>query len=348
MADFPDLNGREKEILQQIIQNFIITANPVPSKELAMAHHFNVSSATIRSTMQSLEKKGFLDHLHTSSGRIPTEMGYRFYVNSLMKSSKLTKKEHEALNAWTETMNRGVNDAIQSASHLLSRLSNLLAIVIAPRYANSVFRKLDLIDIGGHKLLVVLTIESGLLKTITIEVENPISSADLTQVTSMLNERFSGLRLSEISGNITEVLSDFSEEDKTGLIRIFMDSAEDIFDDNQVRRFYFGGVEYMAMQPEFTDLKRYKSIVELIENEDLIIHLFEDELQSNHSDVKIRIGSETKIQQISTCSVVSANYKLGNAKGTIGLVGPTRMNYPKMVAFVEHLANRINQNNQFN
>lgn len=345
MADFPDLNNREKEILQQIIQNFIITANPVPSKDLVMAHHFNVSSATIRNSMHTLEKKGFLDHLHTSSGRVPTEMGYRFYVNSLMKSTKLSKKEHDAFNAWTETMNRGIHDAIQSASYLLSRLSNLLAIVIAPRYADSIFRKLELVDISGNKLLVVLTIESGLIKTITIEVENPIATADLRNVSMMLNERFSGLKLSEISSNITQVLADVDPADKTGLIRVFIDSAEDIFDDNQIRRFYFGGVEYIAMQPEFADLKQYKSIVELIENEDMIIHLFEDELQSSKSDVNIRIGSETKIQQISTCSVVSANYNVGNVKGTIGLVGPTRMNYPKMVALVEQLANRINQKN---
>ncbi len=346
MTDLPDLNLREKEVLQQIIQHFIITANPVPSKNLALAHNWNVSPATIRNVMQSLEKKGFINHLHTSSGRIPTEMGYRFYVDSLMRTSKLSKKEEEALNAWSETMNRGLNDAIQSASILLSRLSNLLAIVIAPRYADSVFRKLELIDIGSEKLLVVLTIVSGLVKTVTIEVENPITSADLRNVSAMLNERFSGLKIKEIAENIASVLSDVELEDKSGIVRVFMDSAEDIFEDVQVRRFYFGGAEYMAMQPEFSDLKNYRSIVELIENEDLIIHLFDDEpKQEPISDVKIRIGSENKIQQIASCSVVSANYNLGNAKGTIGLVGPTRMNYPKMVALVEQLAGRLNQKN---
>lgn len=346
MTDLPDLSLREKEVLQQIIQHFIITANPVPSKNLAIAHNWNLSPATIRNVMQSLEKKGLIDQLHTSSGRIPTEKGYRYYVDSLMRTQKLSKKEQEALNAWEETMNRGLNDAIQSASILLSRLSNLLAIVIAPRYADSVFRKLELIDIGSDKLLVVLTIVSGLVKTVTIEVKNPITSADLRNVSAMLNERFSGLKIKEIAKNITSVLSDVELEDKSGIVRIFMDSAEDIFDDIQVRRFYFGGAEYMAMQPEFSDLKNYRSIVELIENEDLIIHLFDDETkQEPISDVKIRIGSENKIEQIASCSVVSANYTLGNAKGTIGLVGPTRMNYPKMVALVKQLAGRLNQKN---
>jgi heat-inducible transcriptional repressor len=162
----------------------------------------------------------------------------------------------------------------------------------------------------------------------------------------MLNERFSGLKIKEIAENITSVLSDVEIDDQSGIIRVFMDSAEDIFEDVQVRRFYFGGAEYMAMQPEFSDLKNYRSIVELIENEDLIIHLFDEHAnQETVSDVKIRIGSENKIQQIASCSVVSADYNLGSAKGTIGLVGPTRMNYPKMVALVEQLAGRLNQKN---
>lgn len=311
-----------------------------------MAYSAGLSSATVRSVMQSLEKKGYIDHVHTSSGRVPTEVGYRFYVDSLMKSQRLTKKEQEVFNAWTESMNRGVNDAIQSASVLLSRLSNLLAIVIAPKYADSVFRKLELVDIGGDKLLIVLTILSGLIKTITIEVKNPFSITDLHNVSSILNERFFGLKLSEIASNINEVLSDVEALDTSGIVRVFIDSADDIFEDVQVRRFYFGGAEYMAMQPEFADLKNYKSIIELIENEDMIIHLFDQEEPGIiQPDVKIRIGSENKIQQIASCSVVSANYNLGNAKGTIGLVGPTRMNYPKMVALVEQFANRLNQKN---
>lgn len=354
MNDFPELNVREKEVLQYIIQNFIITANPVPSKGLIAGLNWNLSSATIRNVMNSLEKKGLLDHLHTSSGRIPTHLGYRFYVDSLMKTSRLNKKEQDAIQAWGDTVNKGLNDAIQSASFLLSRLANLLAIIIAPSYSNSIFRKMELIDLEFGKLLIVLTIESGLVKTITVEVSNPISDQDLRYVSSILNERFNGLRLKEISESITVMLSDYQSVDKTGLIRIFIDSASDLFQDSTVRKFYFGGVEYMALQPEFSNLNQYKSIVEFVENEDLIIHLFEEELNkskrfSNRADIKsdvnVRIGSELNVSQIESCSVVSATYSLGQSNGTVGLVGPARMNYPKMVALVEQMATRLNQRN---
>jgi len=340
MEDFTELTEREERVLSQIIQDFIIQAHPVPSKQVLLRGKFKISSASIRNTMNTLEKKGFLDHIHTSSGRIPTDKAYRYYVNSLMNVSRLSKQEKLALREWSRITGGDHGETFRSASRLLSRLSNLLSIIIAPSYKKSVFKKLELIDIGGNKLLIVLTIESGVVKTVTIEADNPFTDNDLNAIASRLNERFSGLRLSEISSNIREVLSDVEERDTTGIIRVFIDSADDIFEDHALQRFYFGGAEYMAMQPEFSDLTQYRSIIELVENDDLIVHLFEEEM--NDRNVKVRIGSENKLRQIDNCSVVSANYKIGNAVGTIGLVGPTRMNYPKMVALVEQLANRLN------
>lgn len=342
--EYPELTHREKEILQFIIQDFIKTANPIASKALLEQHRLNVSSATIRNAMSSLEHKGYLDHPHTSAGRVPTELGYRFYVDSLMKLSELSHIEKKALDQISVTLTSDLDDAVVNAARLLAKLSNLLAVVIAPKLANGIFKKIEIVSLSSTRLLIVLSIESGLTKTIGIEVHTEISRKDLDMVTLVLNERLQGKKLTEIARHTREMLNDYESLDNTGLIRIFIDSADTIFEAQQVRKFHFGGAEYMAMQPEFSDLSRYKGIVELIEDEDLIIHLFESEtITEKNNEVRVRIGSETKIQQIDHCSVVSTHYSIGSVTGTIGLVGPKRMNYPRMVSLVEQLAVRFNK-----
>lgn len=344
LSGFSELTHREQEVLRYIIQNFIVTASPVASRTLVDRYRLNISSATVRNAMNSLESKGLLDHTHTSSGRIPTEDGYRLYVNSLMQVSVLSKEERQFLDTIQNYLAADVDEAVQSAARILARLSNLLAVVIAPKLALGVFRKIELVSISSNRILVVLTIESGIVKTLTVEVQSEISPREMQRVSRFLNERLHGYKLSEIARKIDEMLAGFDGDDSAGLIRVFLDSADTIFDDRQLRKFHFGGVEYMALQPEFSDLSSYKGIVELLENEDMIIHLFNEngELKSD-DDVQIRIGSENKIQQAEQCSVVSANYHYAGIKGTIGLVGPTRMNYSRMVALVEQLANRFNR-----
>lgn len=338
---FAELTQREQEVLRYIIQNFIVTASPVASKALVERYRLNVSSATVRNAMNSLESKGLLDHPHTSSGRIPTEQGYRLYVNSLMQVSVLSKQERQILDTLQGFLATDLDEAVQTAARILARLSNLLTVVIAPKLGDGIFRKMELVSISSNRILVVLTIESGLVKTYSVEVQTEISSGEMERVSRFLNERLQGYRLSEISSKIHEMLADYEENDQSGLIRVFIDSADTIFDDRHLRKFHFGGVEYMALQPEFNDLGNYRGIVELLENEDMIVHLFDQHEQGLDSDVQIRIGKENKIRQIEQCSVVSANYHYGGIRGTIGLVGPTRMNYSRMVALVEQLANRF-------
>lgn len=342
IKDFPELSNREKEILQFIIQDFIKTASPIASRTLVEQHDLNVSSATIRNAMNSLENKGFLDHPHTSAGRVPTELGYRFYVDSLMRLSQLSDSEQRALDKITTSLNTDLDDAVVSAARLLAKLSNLLAVVIAPKLASGTFHKLEIISLSSTRLLVVMTIQSGLTKTISIEVQSEIVRKDLDLVTAVLNERLHGRKLSDIALHIRQMLNDFENLDNTGLIRVFIDSADSIFEDQHVRKFHFGGAEYIAMQPEFSDLSKYRGIVELIEDEDMIIHLLEQDHDSGN-EVRVRIGTEIKLSQIEQCSVVSTRYSIGNITGTIGLVGPKRMNYPRMVSLVEQLATRFNK-----
>jgi heat-inducible transcriptional repressor len=344
LHEAPELSGREQMVLQYIIQNFIVTANPIASRTLVDRHKLNVSPATIRSDMNNLELKGYLDHPHTSAGRVPTDLGYRFYVNSLMQAATLSQNERQIIDSLSDKINSGnIDEAVFAGARLLAKLSNLLAVNIAPKLADGIFRKIELLEISSKRLLVILTIESGLVRTIHVEVENEIDRSELERIGQFLNERMAGKILRDIKKHITEMLSDFKDADSSPLIRVFIDRADAIFEYPELRRFHFGGVEYMALQPEFSDLSQYKSIIEIVENEDLIVHLFETPETPSLSDkkVSIRIGSENNLPQMDQCSVVSANYKIGNVVGTVGLVGPKRMDYARMISLVEQLANRF-------
>lgn len=340
---FPELSPREAEVLQLIIQHFIITANPVGSKSLVSRQGLEVSSATIRNAMHALEQKGYLQHTHTSSGRIPTEKGYRLYVDGLMNvPGKLEPGAEQLLKELPPNIITDMDAGLKTAARIVARIANLLTVVVAPKLAENVLRRIDIIPVGGNHLMVVLSLEAAPARSITIEVENEISSAKLEKLVPILNMRLSGLKLALIAGRIREMLSDFESSDETGLIRVFVDSADTIFDDHELRRFHFGGVEYMAMQPEFSDLKNYRSIVELVENENLIIHLLERGTLNTNA-INISIGTENPLIQAAQCSVVSAEFRMGSSKGTLGLVGPTRMDYPRLVALVEQVTARLSR-----
>ncbi len=348
LTDAPKISNREQQILGFIIQNYIMSVTPVASKILAENYELNVSPATIRNDMKSLEEKGYLNHLHTSSGKVPTDLGYRFYVNSLMATPRLSESEAKALDMVKESLEQGaVNEAFHAGARLLARLSNLLAVTIAPRLADGTLQKIELVSLSSERLLIVLTIENEITSTVTIEVKDELKNSYLRHVSGLLNERLSGYKLREIRAEISEMLADVPDDENLGLIRVFVDRADTIFETKSIRKFHFGGIEYIALQPEFSDLSNYKSIIEVVEKEDLIVHLFDDinEFDTTDSDknVHFRIGSENKLQQMEQCSIVSANYKLGGVHGKIGLVGPTRMDYARMAMLVEQLAGRLNR-----
>lgn len=335
------LSEREQSVLQYIVQDFIISANPVASKQLAKQLELNVSSATIRNTMHLLEEKGLLSHPHTSAGRVPTDRGYRYYVNSLMELQELDANSQALIQEIDRGFTKDMDSGFQQTARIMARISNLLAVVITPKLADSILRNIQVISLSSHRLLIVLTIEQGLAKTLTIEIESEISTAEIQESAQRLNERLSGHKLNEIADKIAEMLADFGTEAQTGLIRVFIDSAESIFDDHVFQRFHFGGVEYMPMHPEFSDLKQYRGIVELIEDENLIVHLLEN--QDKDEPISITIGKENILEQAEQCSIVSARFNVGKHLGKVGLVGPTRMDYPKLVALIEQITNRINK-----
>ncbi|MFA5833968.1 MAG: heat-inducible transcriptional repressor HrcA [Bacteroidota bacterium] len=332
------LNDREKTILHNIVHSYIQTAIPVGSRFIAKRRDIGLSPATIRNVMSDLEYLGYLGHPHTSAGRIPTDKGYRFYVNELMEIDQLSEKDQSSIQTQLQG-NIETDDVLKIASKILGTISHQLSVVTAPQMTSGIFEKLELLQVSSTRLLVIISIRSGLVKTIMMEIHSEIARAKLDQVARLLNDRLCGLTFKEIRDTFTERIRDFQNEE-SGLIRLFIESVDKLFDENRKEKIHIGGTTNMLSQPEFENTKNFKSVIELMDNEDIIIHILETG-DAKNGGANVTIGEETKIEHMKDFSVVTKTYSVGDVSGTIGVLGPKRMEYSKMIPLVDFVATTI-------
>ncbi len=345
-----ELSEREKAILRHIIHQFILTANPVGSRYITKKYNLGLSPATVRNIMADLEETGFLNHPHTSAGRVPTDKGYRFYVDSLMDPPQLDINDKSLIDATLALNSIDTDEILKATSNILSEITNYLACITYPKFHKAVLQKIQILQLSSLKIMVVLTIESGLIKTITLEIENELRHEHLQSVQRLLNERLSGLNFSEIRKTFKERVKDYYGDDLKPVIRVFLDSADKIFDDlKTTERSVLTGAKNILNQPEFEDSRKFRSIVELIEDKDIIIHILDGKDIPGTGIINISIGSENMDEKLTTYSVVSKEYQVGEAKGSVGIIGPKRMKYSKTIAAVvyiaEHLSNQLKNRN---
>jgi heat-inducible transcriptional repressor len=336
-----ELNDRERTILRDIINHFLVTANPVGSRNLTKKYNLGLSPATIRNIMSVLEEDGFLDHPHTSAGRVPTEKGYRYYVNSLMDPPILQKEEKEIIRRELKYFTDETDELIQITSTLLSDITNQLAYVTYPKIDTGILEKIQIVQLTTSRILVVITIKSGLVKTITLELKAEINSNHLMFVQRLLNERLTGLTFSEIKRTFVERFKDISENYRP-IIRVFIDSADKIFTDLvKSDKAIITGARNILKQPEFVDHNHFNSIIEMIEDRNIIIQF--SDFNTKNGDIVVKIGSENESDRFTDYSTISKEYKIGDVKGTLGIVGPKRMQYSKIIAIVEYVAEILSE-----
>ncbi len=333
-----NLNEREKSILRNVIHQFILTANPVGSRNIAKKYDLGLSPATIRNIMADLEDTGFLGHPHTSAGRIPTDKGYRLYVDSLMEISDLAAEHKKRIE--TE-FNRALSDTeelLRLSSMLLSDITNQLACVTFPKFESAVLEKIQIVQLSSTRILVVLSIKSGMVKTITMELNFETNSQYLDAITQILNERLTSLTFTEIKNTFRERIKDITNSDHQPIIRFFLDSVDKIFSDtNYSDKAFITGAKNIVKQPEFEDVENYQSIIEIIENKDIIIHIM-DSKRINNNQFSISIGSENQVEILQNYSFIVKDYKVGNTSGILGIIGPKRMEYSKSIAAIVYIA----------
>ena len=338
-----ELNSREKSILRYIIQQFILTASPVGSRNISRKYDIGISPATVRNIMSDLEESGYIDHPHTSAGRIPTDKGYRFYVDSLMDIQKIKNSDKGLIAKSIDQKLIETDDLLRITSDLLSRITKQLACVSYPKLESGILEKLQIVILSSTRILVVISIKSGLVKTITLEVDSEVKESQINNIQQLLNERLTGLTFSEIRNSFKDRLKDVPP-DHNSIIRLFVDSVDKIFKDLKPNNnILITGAKNIIQNPEFEDPEKFQSVIELIEDKDIIIHIMEKSEEKLPNDIYISIGTENQDEKLDEYSFISKEYKLGETHGTLGIIGPKRMEYSKIVAIVDYMAKMLSE-----
>ena len=339
-----ELSEREKTILRYVIHQYILTANPVGSRNISKKYDVGFSPATIRNVMADLEESGLLGHPHTSAGRVPTDFGYRFYVDSLMGVPKLTTSEKLAAEIVINSSSKETNDLIKATSTILSDITHQLACITFPQMSNSILEKIQIVKLSTSKILVVVTVVSGLVKTITLELRANYGQSDLVNIQRVLNQRLSGLKFSEIRETIVDRFKSIYSTQFSPIIRVFLESAEQIFADSTDNKSVVTGAKNILSQPEFEELNQFQGIIELVEDRDIIVHVMKESISDDMKDVSIKIGSENMEERFTSYSLVTKEYNVGEAVGSVGIIGPKRMEYSRVIATVEYVAELLTKN----
>ena len=332
-----ELSEREKAILHTIVQLYILKAAPIGSRFLAkwLQNELNLSPASIRNVMADLEEMELISHPHTSAGRVPTDKGYRLYVDHLMKIEKLSVKERKVV---TENLTNILPpDVLKDASKVLGYLSHYLSLVELPDLKDTMLEKIEFVLLSSTRLLVVLALESHHLRTVTLEADFDINYSNLSDISLYISERIQGKPLNFLKENFASIINE-SELREQPLIRLFVESVDKIFDSRASEgRLIMTGTQNLLQYPEFDDVGKIKSVIEIIENEDIIIHLL-DRKDEYDSKFRIFIGGEMNHEALEDYSLIVSSYSIGSAEGSIGLIGPKRMNYSKMASLVNYVA----------
>jgi heat-inducible transcriptional repressor len=334
---FENLNSRELRILQNLINHYIQTADPVGSRVIANKFRMGLSPATIRNTMQDLEELGLIRQPHTSAGRIPTDSGYRVFVDMLLKAEPLSEAEKNKIRSMINAANKGIDAILSQASKILGEITSELGITIAPKFDAGILTRIELIPVAEGKLLVIVAVASGLARTILMEVESSIETEELRQMEEVLNERLAGLSLGHIRKTLNERLAGTNCSPR--LLKLFIDTKAAVWEDQGNEKLHYTGTDNLVNQPEFADREKLTDFLKLLEEQKALMEFVQS--KSMGEGLIITIGSENAINEIQNCSLVTSNYKVGDLTGTIGIIGPTRMPYSKLVSIVEYTAKSL-------
>jgi len=333
---------RKRKLLQAAIYHYVRTGKPVGSQVIVDKYNFGMSSATVRNLLVDLEKEGFLIQPHTSAGRIPTDKGYRFYVDSLMEVQSLASAEEEKIRKEYHARSKELEDLMISTSHMLSSLSHYTGMVLSPRLDKSLLRRLQLIPLGGSQILVVVVSGTGLIRHRVVNLSKPVGPEHLETISSMLNSRLAGMPMSEVRTQILHHIES-AQQDHEAMFSLAKDLAREAFDlRSEEGELYVDGQENIFSFPEMDDFKQLSGLLKIIEEKDMLTSVLERAMGKD--GLSIKIGAENKQPELRGVSLVSSTYKMGDKTvGALGIMGPRRMEYGRMIALVEGVTRIVNQ-----
>jgi heat-inducible transcriptional repressor len=336
------LTERELRVLEAVVQSYVETAEPVGSRTVARRFGLGVSPATVRNAMSDLEEKGYLFHPHTSAGRVPTDRAYRLYVNALMRSPVLSAAQEERLREDLMSEGSAISAIIYRAAQVLSVLTQELGVAVAPSLDSVVLERLELLTIASDRLLLVLTLRSGAARSVFVQVPGMLHPEAVVRIASVLNDRLAGLTLREIRQTLPERVRDSATTiAESELLDIFVATGDQLFDvaGSAPDAVVLGRTSLLAEQPEFATGPQMRELIELTEQREVLRKALES--RANSVGLTVTIGGENESESLSRLTLVTAPYRSGPLSGVIGVIGPTRMPYEKVVALVEHTSKLV-------
>lgn len=333
------LNDRNVKTLQAILDHYILTAEPVGSRTISKKYLRDLSPATIRNAMSDLEELGYVEQPHTSAGRVPTDKAYRLYVDNLCEIPKPSPKESQTIRKKLDSKHTEAKETILETSRVLSSLSKQASIVLLPKLANITFKRIELIKTRGFQVLVILVSQSGVVQNKLINLKEELTQDKIDSISRYLNDKFSNLTLLEVRKKIISLMKK-QRKVYNGLLKKATELLQKAFIEDEVEGdFYVSGTANIFDQPEFRDdLEKMKGVFNAIEKKSKLLYILDQCLEAQ--GISIIIGSENNIQEMHGCSLVTHTYKYGeNVIGTLGIFGPKRMEYPKIISLVNYTAN---------
>ena len=328
------LNDRKKKILQLIIEDYISTAEPVGSRTIARKYDLGISPATIRNEMSDLELLGYLEQPHTSAGRVPSAQAYRFYVDSLIEPGSLTDNDMALINSWYKERRRNIDDIFQSTAKILSRMTQNVSMVLANKDTEAVFRYIKFLPLDSSHAILCIVTDDGNVDNCVVEIPLGMRPEEMDYLAGRISSVLEGKELSEISDELLSALHMDVAEDKV-LFTSFLQAIKRMSRKQNEQRVFLGGTKQLLNQPEFRDVERVKSLLGILEEEKVVRDLL---VAGEDSGLKITIGTENKFTGIQDCSMVQATYRLnGKIVGTMAVLGPTRMEYGKVITVMDYL-----------
>ena len=335
------LDERTKQVLFAVIQCYINAPGPVGSRVVTKKFSFGLSPATIRNIMSDLEEMGYLQQPHTSAGRVPTDIGYRYYVDSMRSEKRLINKDFLLeLNRKLELLKKDINAFLDEASKMLSYLSHYIGVTMSPNTGITTLDRIELIKYRNDKVAVVLFTDEGLIRNRIISVDAALSQRDLNRIAAYISSHFSGRTLEEIRKMVVKelaretVLCDSLVEEAMRICSaVFSVSPGNV---------YISGLSEVLALPDFCDIDRIKELLKTIEDKHIIVKLLDKIADADGPQVII--GSENPLDEMKTFSIVAATYKEGSRPmGAVGIIGPTRMNYLQAISIVDLTATYITE-----
>ena len=331
------IGTRQKEILKSIVEEYIKTARPVGSKSLCKK--FECSSATIRNDMAVLEDNGYLEKTHISSGRIPSEEGYRYYVDNLMEAKKISGEDILKLQTIFSNNELDINDAISKSLEIISDITNYTSVILGRESNQNKLQKVEVIPVNNRQVVVILVTDKGHVENKNVTFEENIDLAELSKTTELLNRMLVGTYIDEVPSKlefeIKPVIRNYIKNYEV-VYNAFYDVLSNFTSEKDVK---FSGKTNILKQPEFNTVDDVKNIISKFESEDVV-----NKIEETNDEVKVYIGRESEFDD--NVTIVKTKYHAGGREGTIAVIGPKRMEYERVVNMLEYIKEHIERRNK--